>query len=170
MESVRSELVRSYIRPPPNRTACDCCFDMNCSRKSSSSRLVPTDSSSQLTCSLFTDLTASPTHRRRLSSGRPLSCLPLHPPLSTATQLAATTATTVASRRRHGRRPEVIPAAGTSRRLLIRIGGRLPLPLSCRRSKRLPKTGAKGKVAAMQVIHRTHNHPVGNSDTGSSLI
>lgn len=40
MESVRAELVRSYIRPPPNRTACDCCFDLNCVRKSSSGRFV----------------------------------------------------------------------------------------------------------------------------------
>lgn len=40
MESVRAELVRPYIRAPPNRTACDCCFDLNCVRKSSSGRFV----------------------------------------------------------------------------------------------------------------------------------
>lgn len=40
MNTVRAELVRSYIKPPPNRTACDCCFDLSCGRKPSSGRFV----------------------------------------------------------------------------------------------------------------------------------
>jgi len=37
MESFRSEMIRTYIRAPPNRTACDCCFDFgkkSCSMRS----------------------------------------------------------------------------------------------------------------------------------------
>ena len=64
MESVRAELVRSYIRPPPNRTACDCCFDANCSRKPSV-RWVSVHG--VLWCSLLRvsllDLTASLAHK-----------------------------------------------------------------------------------------------------------
>ena len=46
LESMGAELVRSYIRAPPNRTVADCCFDLNCVRRPGVNRLVVADSSS----------------------------------------------------------------------------------------------------------------------------
>lgn len=166
MESVRAEVVRSYIKPPPNRTACDCCFDLSCGRKPSSGRFA----SYTLCHYLLTRRILGPSLRMNGSPFSPeekATQRPVHH--LTVVSLVAIPSpglTTGTAGRPDGPFEEM---RGTTRRPLILSAGHLQLRLSCHpllSDHQEPGTGVRG-IRVMPANHPSHSHPAtgGNNDT-----